>query len=491
MIKLYISVLATLSTLVLFSCSDFEDINRNPNEPTSVSADVLLPNAIRESVNTAVDASFLVGNNAAQLTAKTLRLEVDSYNWNAFPIYWEGWYESLTDLQTMQNIAIDEGNDQMQGVALVMRSWIFENLTNAYGDVPYAQGTLGAELNFTPEYDEQADIYAGMLSDLEMANQLLQGTGSIDGDILLDGDALKWRKFANSLRLRLLMYVSSKMDVQADFQNIVDNEPILESNADNVELVYTGSFPNVFPLLPLKIGDAEAVAIAEASLNVLEEHTDPRLHRFTRPNGDDFSVIGDFIGAVNGQGPDCTKDGASRLGAQYYGYPNLLQASDLGLGNANGRIMQYAEVAFLLAEGVAKGWISDDIEMYYRDGVKASLEYHQVNYSAFDYGNFDDYYDNSGVAYNAVTDIWEQKWLSLFFTGLEPYFEVRRWYHESGDNFEDIPFIGPACNNLNGDNLPIRFLYPGEEQSLNASNYQEAISDIGGNSQNAGMWIVE
>jgi hypothetical protein len=489
--KLNIYTILAALLFALSGCSEFEEMNINPNEPTQVSADVLLPNAIRESVNTAVDASFLVGNNAAQLTAKTLRTEVDAYNWNAFPSYWEGWYESLVDLRSIESIALDNANEQMQGVVITLRSWVFANLTNAYGNVPYFEATKGNESNFTPVYDDQEAIYMDLLSELDRANTLLQGSGTIDGDILLDGDALAWQKFANSLRLRLLMYASNSMDVSAEFSSIVNNQPILENNSDNVELVYTGSFPNEFPLIPLKIGDADAVAIAKASVDVMLENSDPRLNRYTRPNSDDFTDVTDYIGAVNGPGSECLKDGASRLGLQYYNYPSLKKASEFGLANANGVIMQYAEVAFLRAEAIEKGWISGNSETEYKNGIQASLEYHAVEYSPFGFNDFEDYYTNSGVAYSTKTDIWQQKWLALFFNGLEPYFELRRWYNEGGNSFDGIPFIDATCGNINGDRLPLRFLYPGEEQSLNASNYQAAINEIGGNDQNISMWILE
>ena len=72
------------------ACDEFEDFNENPNEPTTVSPDVLMTSAMRTAMNTMVLESFLLGNNAAQLTTKTLRTEVDTYNWNAFPTVWEG-----------------------------------------------------------------------------------------------------------------------------------------------------------------------------------------------------------------------------------------------------------------------------------------------------------------------------------------------------------------------------------------------------------------
>lgn len=490
----YILLIAGL--LFFTACDQFEDFNTNPNEPIAVSPDVLLPNAVRDAVNTTVDASFLVANNAAQLSAKTLRLEVDSYNWNAFPKYWEGWYESLTDIVSIERIALEEGNEQLEGVAIVLRSWIFQNITNAYGDVPYFDATKGASDNFTPAYDDQQAIYTDLLSELDRANTLLQGGGVITGDILFDGEAIQWRKFANALRLRLLLTAGEKFgDAANQFKAIADNQPILESNADNVVLTYTGSFPNEFPLVPLKIGDFDAVAIADAAINVLTAHSDPRLNRLARPNTDDYNAdfsADYYIGAVNGLGEFCPKAGASRLGIQYYNYPGFVQASDLGLPMAEGIIMTYAEVQFTLAEAVAKGWIDGDVESYYTEGIRAAMEYHQVDLTPFGYVDFMDFYNNSGVAYSAVTDIWEQKWLALFFHGMEPYFEVRRWYHESGDSFDGIPFLEPACGNINNDELPLKFLYPGEEQSLNAANYNAVINSIGGtNDQNARMWLLQ
>jgi len=475
----------------LVSCEEFEEFNENPNEPTTVSSDVLLTSAIRSSVNTMVNESFLLGNNVAQLTAKTLRTEVDSYNWNAFPTVWEGLYESLTDVEAVEDQAIQSGNEQLQGVAIVLKSWIFSTLTNAYGNIPYSQAINADDV--TPAYDAQPDIYADLFSELEQASNLLAGSGDISGDILLNNDASKWLKLCNSLRLRLLMTANNQLpDAGTRFAAIVNSGNIMTSNDDNVTLTYLSSFPNQFPLIPLKIGDFDAVALSQTSLDVMREHDDPRLMRYARPNNDEFNENATFTGAVNGSSTNnCPKSG-SRLGVQYFNDPNLTQASELGLSMAEGIVMTYAEVEFLLAEAAAKGWINEDIEEHYRAGIAASMEYHQVNLEPFGWESFDDFYAESGVAYSEVTDIWEQKWLALFFHGLEPYFEVRRWYFESGMSFNGIPFLEPACDNLNEDQLPLRFLYPGEEQSLNGENYQQAVDNLGGsNSQNAPIWLVQ
>lgn len=486
-------VLAITALMLFGACQKYEEYNENPNEPTEVSPDVLLTNAMRDGVNTLVNESFLLGNNAGQLSAKTLRTEVDAYNWNAFPTVWEGLYGALTDVSTFEEIAREESNEQLEGVAIVLRTWMYANLTNAYGDIPYSEAIRGDVNIYTPVYDAQEDIYADMLEELARADDLLAGGGSISGDILLGGDNTKWRKFCNSLRLRLLMTANNKIDdVGTQFAAIVNEGNIMTSNDDNVVLEYTGSFPNEFPLLPLKTGDFDAVALSKNAYDVMKEHNDPRLMRYARPNSDDYSDTSAFSGAVNGSNSaNCPKAG-SRLGVQYYNYPQFVQANDLGLPQADGIVMTYSEVEFLLAEAAANGWIGSDVETHYKSGIGASMTYYQVDLDPWGWDDFDHFYDSSGVAYEQTTDIWEQKWLALFFHGLEPYFELRRWYTSSNNDWSALDFVSAPCENLNNDMLPMRFLYPGEEQSLNEENYNDAISRLGGsNDQNASMWLVE
>ncbi len=485
-------LLAAGLLLILSACEQFTEFNQNPNEPTEVSADVLFASTVRSAMNTMVTESFLLGNNAAQLTTKTLRTEVDTYNWNAFPTVWEGMYEALTDALAVADQAIESGNEAQEGAAVVWKSWIFATLTNAYGDIPYFNAIAGDEGNFTPVYDSQEAIYADLLDELERATTLLDGSGSIDGDLIFNGDAAKWKKLANSLRLRLLMTAGDKIsDSGSQFSSIVASGDIMTSNDDNAVLGYLAGFPNQYPLIPLKTGDFDAVAISEASISVMSQYNDPRLLRYARPDNEDFTTSPEFVGAVNGANSgNCSKVG-SRLGVQYWDNPSTTQAADLGLSSADGIVMTYAEVEFLLAEAAAMGWISEDIEEHYRAGIEASMMYHQVDLAPFGWADFADFYANSGVAYSETMDIWEQKWLALFFHGLEPYFEVRRWYLASGSDWDAIPFLNAPCENLNNDNLPMRFLYPGEEQSLNSANYNAAVESLGGNDQNATMWLVD
>ena len=482
MIKYYIVLIIALT-----SCDDFEELNINPNEPTKVSSGVLFTSAIRTSVQTTSNEAFLLSNNIAQLTAKTLRAEVDFYGWNAFPTVWEGLYESLTDLSSLISIAREENNDKMIGAAMVFESWIFSELTNAYGDIPYSDAIKGEESVFTPKYDTQASIYQDLLDKLDLAISMLKGSGTISGDILYNGDASKWIKFANGLKLRLLMYESNKIDVSNSFKLIVEQGELFESNEDQAALNFLNSFPNQFPTIPLKQGDFDAVAISKSALDLMELYHDPRLSRYARPDNLNFEAP-EFTGVANGVGGQT----GSRLGLSYFDYPGHVTASEIGINYADGIIMSYAEVEFLIAEAIAKGWLSGDLESHYKKGIQASHEYYQVNYTPFGWTDFENFYQNSGVGYTSTMDIWKQKWLSLYFSALDPYYEVRRWYVEAG-GWDALPFLNPPIgNNSNNYELPMRFLYPGQEQSLNAENYNEANSRYSTSKLiNGKMWIVD
>jgi hypothetical protein len=265
----------------------------------------------------------------------------------------------------------------------------------------------------------------------------------------------------------------------------------MSGNSDNAALTYTGNFPNEFPLVPLKQGDFDAVAISANALHQLDTTDDPRKYSYARPyNAQDiFATPGTtpvYKGAENGS-ESCDKDG-SRLGYAYYNYPGHEQAGAM----AEGIIMTYAEQQFLLAEAAHNGWITEDAATLHANAVEASMEYYGADWSMTAWTDFSDFIANSGEGYDgSLTSIRRQKWLAMFFTGLDNYFELRRWYSQEEGDWADLPFVSAPCSNTNGDALPMRFIYPGNEASLNPDNYQAAIDALGSNSQNAKMWVVD
>ena len=483
-----------VGALVLAGCGKLEDLNENPNQPESVTADIMMPGVIRDISNTLVGHAFFIGNCASQHTAKSLRNEVDIYNWNSAPIIgveplWQGLYGALRDIENIERVAAEDGNDAMLAAGKTLRAFAFSVLTDTYGDVPYFEALAGEEGVFTPAYDSQEDIYTapgGLLDLLDEAHALFAtGNGSVDGDILFGGDADLWNRFANALHLRLLLHASEAMDVSAEFAEVAAR-PLMAGVAHNAALTYTGSFPNEFPLIPFKTGDFESVRLGEQIVAHFTATNDPRMMQYGRPTD---ATIGtedeEFLGWING-GKGCD-DSGSRLGYAYYDYPGHPVAAE----KANGVWMSYAEQEFILAEAAFKGWISADAATHFNNGIVASMTDHGADPADMGLADVDAFLAQANVAYdNTLLRIQEQKWAALYFHGMESYFEVRRWYSAAGGDWSAIPFLTPPCNNSNNDMLPLRFVYPGEEQSLNGENYANAIQSYGGNDFNGAMWIV-
>lgn len=475
--------------LVVGGCdSHFESVNTNPNEPEEVNPDLLLPNTIRGPVNTSVLQAHTTGNLVLQYVSKvSFDTEIDRYNWTGVG-YWDEFYGDLRNVEDMIDVAQEQENPNYEGVGLILRSWIYSKLTNAYGDVPYTEAHRVLEGEATPAYDHQEDIYRGILDDLEEANDILDPASNqlFRGDILYDGDLMKWKKLANSLRLRVLMTLSEKqgeiegVDVQGEFQEIVNNPsqyPIFESNADNAALDYLEARPNQWPPHTQRVGTFRTFRMSQTLTGVLQDFDDPRLDVFADPTEASVEAgTPEFVGVPNGLTDDASEDfnggreNQSSLNTErYFEEPN----------EAEGLIMTRAEVLFLKAEAAARGWINDDVQTLYEDGIVASMEQYDQSVEG--------YLDQPDVAFDpnrAIEQINTQKWIALFYTGMEGWFNWRR---------TGYPEIEPSESNVNNDRIPVRFRYPESEQSLNAESYQEAVDRQfqGADNINEEIWLVE
>ncbi len=322
------SILSVLFLLLIgtTACDDgFDVLNENPNQPTEIGAEALLPGAIRSSVNASVNMSFLVGNNIAQLTAKTLRVSVDVYQWNSFNNFvWDPLYESLRDIEGLYNLGQSEGNEAYQGAALVLKSWTYSVLTDTYGDIPYSEAIAADDGVVFPGYDAQQDIYLGdngILAELERAANLLESTSDqMTGDILFGGDTGKWARLANALQARLWLRVSDKAPAQAS-SNLarLAGEPLMRDHTDSGLLEYLSSAPNQFPTIPLKLGDFDAVNISARAVDSLSNWNDQRLEIYARPaNAEAIAADASVDPVYNGSAGKRNYHDACRAGV-YYG----------------------------------------------------------------------------------------------------------------------------------------------------------------------------
>jgi hypothetical protein len=510
------SFAAALMALLIFSygCTkDFEEINKNPNSPgiEQSSPSMLLTGSI-ESMTDRVHEIFFgheMGSCWVQHMAKVQYPDEDRYiprmgvinnTWNSF------YASSGYDVQNMIDIAEATQNDSYKAVGLILKSYITSVLTDQYGDAPYTEAWQGSAETpiLSPVYDTQESIYVALLDNLETANELLnEDSPEIEGDILFDNDLMAWKKFANSLRLRLLMRRSDRVDPTAEMTAIFGDAttyPIFESNADNAALMYLGSNPNNHPI---------------------------NENRKTRDDHRVSNTIIDYL-YTDAPSPDYRVSVYAELTANtsdYVGLPNGMLAADalnyLGNGQAEtskigsyfsaagapGMLMSYCEVLFLKAEAAARGFIPGGdalAEETFHDAIKASWDQYEADGSftarleavwrstfeswgmttedIYDYA-WQDFVDYGGTYdYNPSTglrQIYTQKWIAMFDQGIQSAFEWRR---------TNVPVLTPAVAGMNDGKIPVRSFYPSDEAGRNPTNLAAAVTRQGPDDMNTRVW---
>ncbi|MCF2493282.1 SusD/RagB family nutrient-binding outer membrane lipoprotein [Dyadobacter chenhuakuii] len=469
------------------ACTDnFVEKNTDPNAITAVTPDLLLPGIIRTAVNQMVDQSWSIGNIVIQHTAKIQFVSEDRYTWGDRDGLWENMYNNLRNVQLLIEISDRNKANNYKGISLIMRAWMYSLLTDAYGDIPYSEATKGVTGILQPKYETQEAVYNGILADLKTANEILGPGEVVVGDLIYNGDVSKWKKLANSLRLRYLMRISNVKDVKADMQAIIDNptaNPVFSDankNEDNGVLRYLTSAPNQFPLYTARQGSFDEFRLSKNLGDKLTALADPRIAIFAQPT--DASVAANapkYVGVPNGLNEVAALDynggpnNVSRAGSLFY----KGSITERGLNVAKGYIMGYPELQFILAEAVKKGLVKSPktAKIHYEEGVKAAFGYANVTMPA-------NYLTTPGSAYSetdALTLIGTQKWIALFFTGLEAWFDWRR---------TGIPTITPGVDNVNSGKVPVRFAYPRSEQTLNPTSLAEAVSRQGADNYNTKVW---
>jgi len=463
--------------------SGFEEINKNPNEPTVIPSDLLTADIVR-NVGNQMYSTFVGGDMGScwsQQWAKVNYEEEERYDIreSMMETIWTAFYEDgAADAKSMEKIAIAEGNDISRGVAVVMQAYSFSLLTELFGDVPFSEACQGEDGIIAPVYDSQEDVYIGIFAMLDSANLYLSSSeGSLNPstDILYAGDVAKWQKFANSLKFRLLMRVSAKRDVSAELQDIIANRAIFTSSDDEASLKYLEANPAANPIYEsIVFGNRKEYKINEVMVNMLVDLDDPRLPVYAELNNND-EYRGKPSGIDNVPNDDWNYDNVSPIGAKYV-EPTL-----------PGFFMTYSELQFLMAEARHKNLITTGTAAeYYNNGIKASFEFNYVNTDDYVL-NEDDYIAyiaQSSVAYNPASGlqkIAEQNWIALYCQGLESWTEQRR----TGFPELELPIEAQL------DEIPSRYIYPIIEKSVNATNYNAASAAMGGDLMTSKFWWLQ
>lgn len=127
---------------------------------------------------------------------------------------WSNLYMQAANADHMRQLAVRKEDPNYEAIALTLRTLFLQNIADLFGDAPYSQAFKGSSEGIKqPVFDSQEAVYRALLADLEHANSLYDSSlklPSAERDLLYKGDISKWRKFNNSLYLRLLMRLSNR-----------------------------------------------------------------------------------------------------------------------------------------------------------------------------------------------------------------------------------------------------------------------------------------
>ena len=483
--RILLILLPTLLTVA--SCTkEFDQMNVDPNNPTALSPQFLLPYALETSIDrywggrTRFERLNLDGAMLwmQYLSRNIYSNEGDNYglspafynnNWKAF------FNDGLVNYQRIVTLSQPGGtyaNANYEGIGMVMRSWTFSVLTDLYGPIPYTEALRGTadEPIYSPAYDSMDKVYAGVLADLKRANEKLDPKGpAVSGDILYNGDITKWKKFANSLRLRLANRqaankAAESKAIMAEILGDPAKYPVFMANADNASLKTTDVLSSNNEFYLVMVNDSRTDwSMSKTFVDKLTELGDARLTVFAQPN-----KAGKYEGHANGL-PDA-------IATTYLG-----TSSNIGTyfiqKTAPEVLMTFAELNLILAEAALDGDVSGSAQTYLEKGITASFDQYGLKAS-------DTYLKTVGAV--SKEKIMEQKWIALFGQGIEAWTEYRR------TGLPVLPPKDPRAFFENDGVLPTRLPYPGSEVSLNKANYDKGLSLIGGkNDTKSQLWWAE
>jgi hypothetical protein len=455
------------------SCNDqLDSINENPNATEHPNPAYLLTGVQKQGadlywgLNSSFGSTLLFVQHWAEIQyTETDRYDFSNISDKIITLWNTGYATLITDLNTILDLPEEKANLNYKAAALTLRSWVFLLLTDAYGDIPYRE--VGKTL--VPAYDAQKDVYTGLLSDLtEAAGQFDASHGSIAGDVVYGGDIAKWRKFANSLKLRIALRIADRESALAQ-QTIaaLHAADLISSNDETFKFVYTSS-PQHNPQAAA-FDTRDDYRVSKTIVDKLKALSDPRLPVYAQLPSD--PSVADYTGAANGlSNAEAQAQGLARtsLPGAYFLAPS-----------APAVIYSYAEALFNLAEAAARGYVTGNAEAYYKQAVTASLR----QFGITDATDIDAYLGQSAVQYNAANwkqSIGEQKWIAFFGQGLDAFAEWRRL---------DYPQLTPGPATVLDRKFPVRFFYPGAEQSLNAKNRNAAVARQGEDLLTTKLWF--
>ena len=478
-----------LSALIItcFSCTkDFDDINSPKTGAITTEPDGLFTVAVQRGSMTWYMYDRLqryTANQYMQYNTLTGSGSLDHYE-PSYGIFSDIWDRSYGDqswelaplfyISHTIDVCIERQNPIKEGIARIWKSYLFQRMTDLYGDIPYSE----AFVKPLPKFDTQESIYIDLIEQINIGKNLLLSDGNYESygsaDLIYNGSIEKWEKFANVLLLRIALRINNVAPaLSQEVIDIVKNGPFFSSNDDNNKMQWDETSSNIYFRNPILVTEVfNNTRVSERMINFLKDHSDPRLFHYAKP----AELDGEYRGLKNGMDPNNQTvydlnyyDRFSRLGEVF--------VKDDGVTYN----IHFAESSFLRAEAAYRGLTDENAEELYNLGIRAAMEMYEVS---DDSNQIEDYINQAKIKYNSTNGLEQiitQKWVALCMNGVEAWFEKRRTGYPI---FEQLEYSGP----INNGQFPRRLTYSASERRLNPQNLQEAIDRIGEDEQTTRVW---
>ena len=437
--------------------NEFGDMNVDPNNPSEALPDLLLTSALQDVSEV---AGAVTGALYVQYFAETQYTEDSRYGTEQYDFTY--WYTSaLNDCEAIIN---GSATPNYKAAARITKAYFYLMMTDRWGMLPYTQALQGAD-NFQPAYDTQEDIYKGLITDLTEAVTLFDANSSLNGDILLGSDVVRWAQWGNTLRMVMALRLSDIAPSYAQDQYAA----AMAAGVIDADVMYAhlAEDANASPWYSRFITRTD-YAISNTMDDAMTAKGDNRLLKYADPaqDADDGDGIAGSLDEIVGMTYGISNGEAGDIPNQAISFPGMaIRSQDSPLP-----VYTVAQVHLCKAEAAVLGW-GGDAATEYNSGVTASFTQWGANGST-DYLTANPYVDISSIAY--------EKWVAAFPQGYEAWAEWRRL---------DSPSLTPAIDAQNtSGKIPVRHAYPQTESELNATNYDAAVAAQGADVLDTPVW---
>jgi hypothetical protein len=502
--RTYFALFAAVTAVSACNNDKLTDINVNPNNPTDAPLGPLFTQAVVTAVPRWM-SNFRYAGLISQQTAEVQYPDEDRYvrldAASTGGLLTGPFSAELEDFQQVINKANALKRPATSGPALAMQAWDFSYITDTYGDIPFSQALKADSGIFTPQYDAQQAVYAGMFAMLnkavtDMAASVAGEPTLSSADPVYQGNVAKWMRFANSLHARLAMRIVNIDPATANTElTKAFNGPggTFTVNTDNAQIVYPGDgvFDN-----PIASGlkSRDDFRMSQTLMNDLLALNDPRVDIYATPTVNfTNSVAGavKYAGMPNGLLTDSAGkffNIASRPGLIFY--PGATAYGNYG-GNGAKQALVFLtneEVQFIKAEAAERslgGLTPSQAAGFYNAGITASMQRWSgyIGATQISAAAIATYLAQPSVAYKGgaagLQQIANQKYIALFTDGYNAWAEWRRTCvpstikHGPGTT---VPYT------------PRRYYYATGEISANGVNVAAAIARQGPDNFATPVW---